>query len=98
MTDPGPPQWERMVLEKVALKAIEEQRRTRQWSALFKLLWFTFAFLLLGAALGWYGPTDKESGRASIGKHTAVVDVEGVIAPEEKASTARSRTRIRRAW
>jgi len=35
MTDPGPPQWERSVLEKVALRALDEQRRTRQWNAMF---------------------------------------------------------------
>ena len=33
MTDPGPPVWERAALEKVALQAIQEQRRARQWSA-----------------------------------------------------------------
>src|SRR5436190_22861301 len=85
MTDPGPPLWERAVLEKVALKAIDEQRRTRQWNALFRLLWFGFAFLVLAAMLGWIGPSDKES-RTSIGRHTAVIDVEGVIGIEEKAS------------
>ena len=34
MIDPASPQWERAVLEKVALEAIREQRRTRQWNAL----------------------------------------------------------------
>jgi protease IV len=86
MTDAGPPQWERAVLEKVALKALEEQRRTRQWSALFKLLWFILAFLVLSAWLGWIGRPDKDSLSASVGKHTALVDLEGVIAPEGKAS------------
>ena len=37
MTDAGPPDWERAVLERVALKAIEEQRRARHWRALFNL-------------------------------------------------------------
>jgi protease-4 len=87
MIDPTPPQWERAVIEKVALKAIEEQRRARQWNALFRLLWLAFAFLALSAMLGWVGGGEKE-GRASGmgGKHTAVVDVEGVIGVEEKAS------------
>ena len=99
MTDPGPPQWERMVLEKVALKAIEEQRRARQWNALFKLLWFTFAFIVLAAMLGWVGPSDKESGgRTTIGKHTAVVDVEGVISEGDKASAERLIKGLNRAF
>jgi protease-4 len=86
MIDPTPPQWERAVLEKVALKAIEEQRRTRQWNALLRLLWIAFAFLVLSAMLGWVGGGEKDGRAAGIGKHTAVVDVEGVIGVEEKAS------------
>lgn len=86
MTDPASPEWERAVLEKVALKAIEEQRRTRQWNALFRLLWFAFAFLVFGGLMGWFGTTEKEGRSSGLGRHTAVVDVEGVIGVEEKAS------------
>jgi len=99
MTDPGPPQWERMVLERVALKAIEEQRRTRHWSALFKLLWFSLAFLMIAAALGWVGPPDKEGvSRTTLGKHTAVVDVEGVISNSDEASAERLIKGLNRAF
>ncbi|HST03098.1 MAG TPA: hypothetical protein VLJ84_15685, partial [Usitatibacter sp.] len=70
MTDAGgPPDWERAVLERVALKAIEEQRRARQWSALFKLLWFIFAFMLFASWMGWLGRGDKDA-TASAGRHT----------------------------
>jgi protease-4 len=86
MTDPTPPQWERAVLERVALKALDEQRRARQWGALFKLLWFILAFTIVAGWLGWIGRSDKEAGMASGGRHTAVVELEGVIAPEGKAS------------
>ena len=88
MTDPTVPQWERAVLEKVALKAVEEQRRARHWNALFKLLWFLLAFLILAAWFGWIGRPDKDLEGVTVGtgKHTAVVSVEGVIAPESKAS------------
>ena len=83
MTDAGPPQWERAVLEKVALKALDEQRRARQWSALFKLLWFIFAFLVLAAWLGWVGRPGKGTlDPSSSGKHTALVELEGVIAAD----------------
>ena len=97
MTEPGPPQWERTVLERVALKAVEEQRRTRQWNALFRLLWFAFAFLVLAAMLGWVGPSDKDS-RTTIGKHTAVVDVEGVISEDQKASAGKLIKGLNRAF
>jgi protease-4 len=86
MIDPDPPRWEREVLEKVALKAIDEQRRTRHWNALFRLLWFVFAFLILAGMLGWLGGGEKEGRSAGVGRHTAVVDLEGVIGVEDKAS------------
>ena len=97
MTDPGPPQWERTVLERVALKAIEEQRRTRQWNALFRLLWFAFAFLALAAMLGWVGKGEGDS-RTTLGRHTAVVDVEGVISGDDKASAERLIKGLNRAF
>lgn len=97
MTDPTS-NWERAVLEKVALKAIDEQRRSRQWSALFKLLWFTFIFLVFAALMGWIGRPEKEGGGTSLGKHTAVVDIEGVIGIESKASAEKVMKGLNRAF
>ena len=74
--------WERRALEKVALAAIQEQRRARHWSIFFKLLLFIYLFALLFIALGWTGK--KDSG--SSGKHTAMVELRGVIGPESSAS------------
>ena len=98
MTDPGPPNWERATLEKVALQAIQEQRRARQWNALFRLLWFGFAFLVLAALLGWVGRPDNEANSMSVGRHTAVVDVDGVIGVESKASAERVIKGLNRAF
>jgi len=84
MTEPTPPSWERATLEKVALRALEEQRRARQWSILFRLLWFTLVFLVVAAALGWIGGGSKEPART--GKHTALVELKGVIGVESRAS------------
>jgi protease IV len=92
MNEPTPPSWERATLEKVALAAIAEQRRSRQWSILFKLLAFTFAFLVLAAALGWVGAGSKEPVRS--GKHTALVDLKGAIGLESKASADRMITAL----
>jgi protease IV len=98
MTDPHAPDWERAILEKVALQAIEEQRRARQWKALFRLLWFAFAFLLLAAWLGWIGRPDKEMDTIGGGKHTALVELEGVIGAESKASSERMIKALNRAF
>lgn len=97
MTDSGPPHWERAVLEKVALQAVQEQRRARQWNALFKLLWFTIAFLILASLLGWIGRPDTDA-TVSVGRHTAVVDIEGVIGIESKASAERVIKGLNRAF
>jgi protease-4 len=97
-TPPPQPPWERAVLEKVALKALDEQRRARQWSALFKLLWFTFIFLVFAAFMGWIGRPDAEAAAGSLGKHTAVIDVEGVIGVEEKASAEKVIKGLNRAF
>jgi len=78
--DPGN-HWERQVIEKVALAAIQEQRRARNWGIFFKLLLFIYLFALLFLGMGWIGKRD-----GSPGKHTALVEVRGVIAHDSAAS------------
>ena len=73
--------WERRTLEKVALAAIDEQRRARKWGIFFKLLIFIYLFALLFIGMGWIGKKDTGTG-----KHTALVELRGVIGPESTAS------------
>jgi flagellar hook-associated protein 3 FlgL len=68
--------WERAVLEKVALAAVGEQRRARRWGIFFKFLVFAYLFAVLLIAMGWMGKRDGYPA-----KHTALVDVSGVIGP-----------------
>src|SRR5215831_14896989 len=75
------PNWERQVLEKVALAAIQEQRRARYWGIFFKLLAFIYLFALLFIGMGWIAK--KDTGH---GKHTALVEVKGVISADSNAS------------
>ncbi len=98
MTDLGPAPWERAVLEKIALKALDEQRRQRQWNALFRLLWLAFFFLVLSAWLGWIGRPDKDSMGPVSAKHTALVDLEGVISADSKASADKINKALNRAF
>ena len=98
MTDPGAPQWERSVLEKVALRALDEQRRARQWNALFRLAWFGLALLVFAAIMGWIGKPDKDGVASSAGRHTALIELEGVIAPGSKASAERMIKALDRAF
>ena len=75
------PNWEREVLEKLALSAIQEQRRTRHWSILFKTLGFLYLFIVLFMVAGWFG-----SDGVSIKEHTALVDLQGVIAADQASA------------
>lgn len=74
--------WERQVLEKLALSAVQEQRKARRWSIFFKVLGFGYLFILLFLFLGWIGKGDV----AIPGKHTALVELQGVIAPNEASA------------
>jgi protease-4 len=74
--------WERNVLEKVALAAIAEQRTARRWSMAFKMLVMIYLFIVLFLGMGWL----KKAGEKSTGKHTAMVELRGVIASDSQAS------------
>ena len=71
--------WEREVLEKVALAAVKEQRVARHWSIFFKILGFGFLFIVLFVIMGWAGNNSMELS----GKHTALVELKGTISANE---------------
>lgn len=72
---PNDQQWERSVLEKVALASVIEQRRTRRWNIFFKLLLLTYIIFISSLAMS---PMSDVS-TLSKGLHTAMVDVKGII-------------------
>jgi len=69
-------QWERSVLEKVALASVIEQRRTRRWGVFFKLLFVAYIVVISTLAMQ---PSMPGLTASSSGSHTAVIDVKGVI-------------------
>ncbi len=75
------PNWERQTLEKVALAAVTEQRKTRQWGIFFKVLTFLYLFFVLFAFMGW-----MKGGEKVLGKHTALIDLQGVISSDEASA------------
>lgn len=81
---PNDPQWERALLEKVALAAVREQRSTRRWGAFFKSVFLLYLIALLIIGMGWYGKHD-----ALPGSHTALVEITGVISSSSQASADR---------
>ena len=79
--------WEREVIEKLALSAVTEQRRTRRWGIFFKSLMFVYLAVILGISLY---PTLKQSMGSSDGEgHTAIINITGMIA-EGQATNADS--------
>jgi len=77
-----PANWERKIIEEIALSSIKEKRKARRWGIFFKFI--TFAYLL--ALLGLLMPKGLQEANMTDGKHTAVVKIEGVIADDTKAS------------
>ncbi|WP_434677531.1 signal peptide peptidase SppA [Pseudomonas sp. R1-18] len=83
------------LLEKTLLAGIQEQRRSRRWGIFFKFL--TFAYLF--AALLLFTPLmDFEKGTSTSGSHTALIEIEGMIADKEAASADNIVTSLRKAF
>ena len=84
MTDNGG-QWERELVTKLATAALKEQRRARLWGIFFKLLTFAYLTFLLVMFVDWEGRAEMSGGK----KHTAMVELNGTIAPGSDASAER---------
>lgn len=68
-------------MERVLMSAIEEQRRARRWGIFFKLLLAAYVFGFL--AMFIVGGLDEAP---LSGRHTALVDLDGVIAADSEAN------------
>ena len=76
--------WERELVTKLAQSNLNEARAKRRWSIFFKLLWLALAIAIFAAAMGWIGHGVSNS--ESVGRHTALVKLEGEISDGGKAS------------
>ncbi len=72
--------WERELIAKLAAEALSEQRKARRWGVFFKL--FTVIYLvIISISLSMeFGPAK------TIGKHTALIELQGVIEAGGEAS------------
>ncbi|MCB1789726.1 MAG: S49 family peptidase [Gammaproteobacteria bacterium] len=86
--------WHKDLVERLANDALVERRRSRRWGIFFKLL--TFAYL--GTLLYLVLPTDWSDKAMKEKEHTALVELEGVIAADEKASADNVVTGLRDAF
>jgi protease-4 len=74
--------WERETLEKLVFATVQERRAARRWSVFFR-----FAFLGL-ALLGLWALYDFNlgTGEESLGRHTALIEIDGNIDAEGSGS------------
>lgn len=86
--------WHRDLVERLASDALIERRRARRWGIFFKLLGFGY---LLALALALFPDLWSET-TGSVKDHTALVELDGVIAADEKASADNVVTGLRDAF
>lgn len=75
-------EFERALVNKIASEAITEQRRARRWSVFFKL--FMVGYISIFTIYYLVGGMDGPS--LSGKKHTALIDISGVISADSEAS------------
>ena len=86
--------WERELVTKLATAALREQRRARLWGIFFKLLTFAYVSFILLMAVDWKGRADLTGGK----KHTAMVELNGLIAPGSDASAEKITSALQAAF
>ncbi len=86
--------WEKDVLISIATEGIKEQKRSRRWGIFFKLL--TFAYLI--GIFIFINSSSPDGALKTSGKHTALIDLHGVIAPDAEASADNIITALRAAF
>lgn len=85
--------WEREVVTQLAESSLRETRRARRWGIFFKSL--TFAYI--GAIIYMFGEASLT--QVSLNeKHTAVIELNGVIADKEESSADNIITALRDAF
>jgi protease-4 len=88
------PVWERKLIERLALDSVTEQRRKRRWGIFFKLVGFAYLGVLAFALIDWGTLFSQAEHR----KHTALVELTGVIAPGADASAESITTSLQSAF
>ncbi|VAX07526.1 Periplasmic serine proteases (ClpP class) [hydrothermal vent metagenome] len=87
--------WQKDVINRLAFAAINEQKRTRRWGIFFKSLIFVYLFMIFMLA---YMPHQEGSSNITLGKHTALIQLNGVISSDSEASADTIITGLRNAF
>jgi protease-4 len=92
MADNG--QWERELITRLASAGLKEQRSARRWGIFFKLLTFAYITFVLAWTIDWKSAGEMGGGK----KHTAMIEVNGVISPGSDASAERVNSALQAAF
>ena len=90
---PGSGTWARDLLERFARESLAEKRRARRWNLVLRLAWLA---LFVTIAVLWADPRWLHPEVA--GRHSALVEVSGVISDEGDASADRIVAALRAAF
>lgn len=86
--------WQQDVLTKLVFASLTEQRRTRRWNIFFKAAFIAYLLVLLLVMVFPAG----DGGKVTSGKHTALIEIDGVIASNGDVSADRVVTGLRNAF
>ncbi|CAH0149393.1 Putative signal peptide peptidase SppA [Massilia sp. Bi118] len=70
--------WERETLERLVFATVREQRAARRWGIFFKISFLLVALFAIWAYSDFYTGSDLES----LGRHTALIEIDGAIDDE----------------
>jgi protease IV len=75
--------WERRTLEKLLFAAVAEQKARRRWGIFFKALGFAYLLVVLVALVDWGSEASHQE------RHTALIDLTGIIESKGSANAER---------
>ncbi len=88
------PNWEKELISKLALGALTEQRRARRWGIFFKSIMIIYLLVIVGFMF-----VGQDGASMGVGKeHTALIEVQGVIAADSEASADNIVSSLRHAF
>jgi len=76
--------WERAVLEKLVFATLKEQKSARRWGIFFK----SVTLLVIVVALATYMDVSWTGSEETLGRHTALIEIEGAIESEGSGAAA----------
>ena len=84
MSERDPAQFEKDLVNQVAMEFLREQKVARRWGIFFRFLFAAYLLLFLIIYVG--GESDMRAGGFGVSRFTALVEVDGVIATDTEAS------------